>query len=125
MKPLSSSLGKEFDFAEKIFITAQHIDIEEYMKYVDPDIIPYIYKFQEILFKSHQLAKSNAVLGFSLKKEFPNSGYLSHAQSKLDILRNLQFNLNLSFCFLSRKRSSNASFFQFKFLGTIYLHRWN
>jgi hypothetical protein len=59
MQPLSSCLGKEFDFAEKIFVTAQHIEIEEYMKYVPEDIIPFIYKFQEIIFKSYKESAAN------------------------------------------------------------------
>lgn len=60
MQPLSSCLGKEFDFAEKIFVTAQHIKIEEYMKYVPENIIPFIYKFQEIMFKSYKESAVNS-----------------------------------------------------------------
>jgi len=60
MQPLSSCLGKEYDFAEKIFVTAQHIEIEEYMKYVPEDIIPFIYKFQEIIFKSYKESAANS-----------------------------------------------------------------
>jgi hypothetical protein len=59
MQPLSSCLGKEFDFAEKIFVTAQHIHVEPYMKYVPENIIPYIYKFQEILYQSHKESAVN------------------------------------------------------------------
>ena len=51
---LSSCLGKEFDFAEKIFYAAQYTQIENYMKYVPEDIVPFIYRFQEILVRSHQ-----------------------------------------------------------------------
>jgi len=58
MKPLTSSLGDEFDFAEKMFCMAQHIELEKYMKYVPENIIPFIYKFQEILYLSHK--ESNA-----------------------------------------------------------------
>ena len=47
-------LGKELNMAERIFTMAQHVDLEPYMKYVDEDIIPYIYTFQELLYKSHQ-----------------------------------------------------------------------
>jgi len=58
MQPLSSCLGKEFDFAEKIFSTAQHLDVQPYMQYVPENIIPYIYKFQELLYLSHQEART-------------------------------------------------------------------
>ena len=51
---LSSCLGKEYDLVEKVFEIAQHIDMNDYMKYFPPDLIPYIYKFQEILMESHQ-----------------------------------------------------------------------
>jgi hypothetical protein len=61
MQVLCSCLGKEFNMAEKIFSTAQHIDIQSYMQYVKEDIIPYIYKFQELLYKSHQIAKEDAL----------------------------------------------------------------
>jgi len=60
MQPLSSCLGKEFDFAEKIFVTAQHINLESYMKYVPENIIPYIYKFQEILYQTHKESAVNS-----------------------------------------------------------------
>jgi len=49
-------LGKEYNMAERIFTLAQHIDLEPYMQYVDEDVIPYIYKFQELLYKSHREA---------------------------------------------------------------------
>jgi len=51
---LCSCLGKEFNMAEKIFYSAQHINIEPYMQYVKPEIIPFIYRFQEILVRSHK-----------------------------------------------------------------------
>ena len=54
LQPLSSCLGKEFDFAEKIFTAAQHIDVNDYMRYVPEGILPYIYQFQELLFRAHQ-----------------------------------------------------------------------
>jgi hypothetical protein len=63
IQPLSSCLGKEYDFAEKIFYSAQHINIDPYMKYVHQDIIPFIYKFQEILIRSHQQAKKEVQAG--------------------------------------------------------------
>ena len=62
MQPLSSCLGKEFDFAEKIFCTAQHLDVQPYMQYVPENIIPYIYKFQELLYLSHQESKTARTL---------------------------------------------------------------
>jgi hypothetical protein len=60
---LSSCLGKEYDFAEKIFYSAQHMGIDPYMQYVPKDIIPFIYKFQEILIRSHQQAKKEVQTG--------------------------------------------------------------
>jgi hypothetical protein len=47
-------LGKEFDFAEKIFTMAQHIDLQEYMNLVPEEVTPFIYKIQELLFLSYQ-----------------------------------------------------------------------
>ena len=58
MQPLTSGLGKEFDFAEKIFNTAQHLDVQDYMHYVPEDIIPFIYKFQELLYQSYHAVNS-------------------------------------------------------------------
>jgi hypothetical protein len=57
IQPLCSNLGKEFNFAEKVFYAAQYTKIERYMKYVPEDIVPFIYRFQEILIRSHQQAK--------------------------------------------------------------------
>ena len=54
---ISSGFGKEFDFAEKIFIMAQHIELQPYMKHVPEDIIPFIYKIQELLFLTHKEMK--------------------------------------------------------------------
>ena len=54
MKPLTSNLGKEFDFAEKIFTMGQHMNLDPYMQFVPEEIISYIYKFQELLYLSHQ-----------------------------------------------------------------------
>ena len=58
LQTLSSCLGKEYDFVEKIFEIAQHIDMNDYMKYFPQDLIPYIYKFQQILMESHQEVSS-------------------------------------------------------------------
>jgi hypothetical protein len=60
---LCSCISKEFNMAEKIFSMAQFIDLQPYMKFVDPNIIPYIYKFQEILIESHKRAKAGETSG--------------------------------------------------------------
>lgn len=57
IQPLCSNLGKEFVMAEKVFYSAQYTNVEPYMKYVPKDVIPYIYRFQEILIKSQQRVK--------------------------------------------------------------------
>jgi hypothetical protein len=57
---LCSCLGKELNMAEKIFYAAQHINMEPYMKFVKPDIIPFIYKFQEILMESQKRQRAAA-----------------------------------------------------------------
>jgi hypothetical protein len=54
---ISSGFGKEFDFAEKLFTMAQHIELQPYMQYVPEDIIPFIYKIQELLFLTHKEMK--------------------------------------------------------------------
>jgi hypothetical protein len=54
---ISSGFGKEFDFAEKIFTMAQHIELQPYMQYVPEDVIPFIYKIQELLFLTHKEMK--------------------------------------------------------------------
>jgi len=54
---ISSGFGKEFDFAEKIFTMAQYIELQPYMQYVSEDIIPFIYKIQELLFLTHKEMK--------------------------------------------------------------------
>jgi hypothetical protein len=56
LQVLCSCMGKEFNMAEKIFSTAQIMNVEPYMQYVKEDIIPYIYRFQEIIYKSHKHA---------------------------------------------------------------------
>ena len=61
MKLKTSDLGPQMDFAEKIFNVAQKFDIEPFMKYVPEEIIPYIYKYQELLYLSHQEAKSAVI----------------------------------------------------------------
>jgi len=53
-QPLCSNLGKEFNMAEKIFYSAQHATLAPYMKYVPEEIIPFIYRFQEILVRSNK-----------------------------------------------------------------------
>lgn len=54
---ISSGFGKEFDFAEKLFTMAQHIELQPYMQYVPEDVIPFIYKIQELLFLTHKEMK--------------------------------------------------------------------
>jgi len=54
---VSNNNGKEFDFAEKIFTMAQYIDFQSYMQYVPEDIVPFIYKIQELLFLTHKEMK--------------------------------------------------------------------
>lgn len=53
------NLQKEFNMAERVFVSAQHMDIEPYMKHVAEDIIPFIYRFQEILIRSYQDAANS------------------------------------------------------------------
>jgi len=62
MQLLCSCLGKEFNMAEKIFNAAQHTKVDSYMHLVSEEIIPYIYKFQELLYLSHQEAKTAGIL---------------------------------------------------------------
>ena len=57
IQPLCSNLGKEFNFAEKVFYAAQYTNVEPYMKYVPENIVPFIYRFQEILMRSHKQTK--------------------------------------------------------------------
>jgi hypothetical protein len=61
MQLICSCLGKEFNMAEKIFNAAQHTKLDSYMHLVSEEIIPYIYKFQELLYLSHQEAKSAVI----------------------------------------------------------------
>ena len=57
---ISSGFGKEFDFAEKVFTMAQHIELQPFMEYVPEDIIPFIYKIQELLFLTHKEMKKTS-----------------------------------------------------------------
>ena len=51
---LSSNIAKEFHVAEKLFFTAQlGVEMGKYMQYVPEHIKIYIYKFQDLLAKSH------------------------------------------------------------------------
>jgi hypothetical protein len=52
-----SNLGNEFNFAETIFTMAQYIDFQQYMQYVPEQIVPFIYKIQELLFLTHKEMK--------------------------------------------------------------------
>jgi hypothetical protein len=58
LKVIPTNLGKEFDFAEKIFTMAQHIELQDYMKYVPDEVTPFIYKIQELLFLSYKEMQS-------------------------------------------------------------------
>lgn len=57
---ISSGFGKEFDFAEKIFTMAQHIELQPYMQYVPENVIPFIYKIQELMFLTHKEMKKTS-----------------------------------------------------------------
>ena len=57
-QPLSSRMGPELDFAEKIFYSAQFVNLQDYMKYVPEEIIPFIYKFQDYLLERNKVAAS-------------------------------------------------------------------
>ena len=57
---ISSGFGKEFDFAEKIFTMAQHIELQPYMQYVPENVIPFIYKIQELIFLTHKEMKKSS-----------------------------------------------------------------
>jgi hypothetical protein len=56
---VSNNYGKEFDFAEKIFTMAQYIEFQPYMEYVPEDVVPFIYKIQELLFLTHKEMKKS------------------------------------------------------------------
>jgi hypothetical protein len=36
---------------------AQYVDFQEYMQYVPEDVVPFIYKIQELLFLTHKEMK--------------------------------------------------------------------
>lgn len=55
-QPLSSRIGRGMDFAEKIFYSAQFVNLQEYMKYVPPETIPLIYRFQDLLIERNKCA---------------------------------------------------------------------
>ena len=57
---ISSGFGKEFDFAEKLFTIAQHIELQPYMQDVPEDVIPFIYKIQELMFLTHKQMKKSS-----------------------------------------------------------------
>jgi hypothetical protein len=57
---ISSGFGKEFDFAEKLFTIAQHIELQPYMQDVPENIIPFIYKIQELMFLTHKEMKKSS-----------------------------------------------------------------
>lgn len=57
---ISSGFGKEFDFAEKLFTMAQHIELQPYMQDVPEDVIPFIYKIQELMFITHKQMKKSS-----------------------------------------------------------------
>lgn len=54
-----SNLSKEYNMAEKIFYMAQQIELTDYMHYVDEEILPYIYGFQEILMRTWAKGKES------------------------------------------------------------------
>jgi hypothetical protein len=57
---LSSNIAKEFHVAEKLFFAAQlGVEMDKYMQYVPGHIIPYIYKFQDLLAKSRTAKSQN------------------------------------------------------------------
>ena len=57
---ISSGFGKEFDFAEKLFTMAQHIELQPYMQDVPENVVPFIYKIQELLFLTHKQIKKSS-----------------------------------------------------------------
>jgi hypothetical protein len=56
-KVIPTDLGKEYNFAETVFTMAQYIDFQKYMEYVPEDVVPLIYKIQELLFLTHKEMK--------------------------------------------------------------------
>jgi hypothetical protein len=52
-------LEEQFNMAERIFISAQHIDLGPYMQYVTTETISFLYTFQEIYLRSHDSASNS------------------------------------------------------------------
>lgn len=52
-------LEEQFNMAERLFIAAQHIPMEPYMKYVTTETISFLYTFQEIYIRSHDSASNS------------------------------------------------------------------
>jgi len=59
LQVIPTDLGREYNFAEKVFTMAQHLDFQKYMEYVPENIVPFIYKIQELLFLTHKEMKKN------------------------------------------------------------------
>ena len=65
MKLDCSRIGKEeglepqFNIAERLFIAAQHVEMEKYMQYVSKEIISFLYTFQEIYIRSRESASNS------------------------------------------------------------------
>jgi len=57
LKVIPTNLGTEYNFAETVFTMAQYMDFQKYMEYVPEDIVPFIYKIQELLFLTHKEMK--------------------------------------------------------------------
>jgi hypothetical protein len=57
LKVIPTNLGKEYNFAETVFTMAQYMDFQKYMEYVPENVVPFIYKIQELLFLTHKEMK--------------------------------------------------------------------
>lgn len=57
-KVIPTNLGKEYNFAETVFTMAQYMDFQKYMDYVPENVVPFIYKIQELLFLTHKEMKN-------------------------------------------------------------------
>ena len=57
LKVIPTNLGNEYNFAETVFTMAQYMDFQKYMEYVPEDVVPFIYKIQELLFLTHKEMK--------------------------------------------------------------------
>ena len=51
LQPLSSCLGKESDFAEKVFCASRFLDVNPFISHVPREILPYVAKMQEFFTK--------------------------------------------------------------------------